>query len=132
MTDQPHKPLNVLPLDAPLLTFDLRALVQQIKSEETWRKGERATMPLFKTERMRVLLVALRAGTKLSSHRADGPITVHVLEGRIAFSAESQTVTLADGQMLSLQAGLPHAVDAPEDAVFLLTVAPTQPAASRV
>ncbi|HLZ33192.1 MAG TPA: hemerythrin domain-containing protein [Nitrospira sp.] len=131
MTDQPSKPLNVLSLDAPLLTFDLRGLVQQIKNEPAWRKGERSTMPLFKTERMRVMLVALPAGMKLSSHQADGPITVQVIEGRIAFTAESQTVTLAEGQMLSLQAGLPHAVDAPEDAVFLLTVAPSQPAAPR-
>jgi len=126
MTDQPRKPLNVLSLDAPLSTFDLRALVRQIKNEEAWRKGERSTTPLFKTERMRVMLLALRAGTSRSSHRTDGPITVQVIEGRIRFSAESQTVTLTEGQMLSLQAGLPHAVDAPEDSVFLLTVAPAQ------
>jgi quercetin dioxygenase-like cupin family protein len=121
----------MLPLDAPLSTFDLMTLVQQIKQEEAWRKGERFTMPLFKTERMRVMLVALRAGTALSSHRADGPITVHLLEGRITFSAESKTVTLTEGQMLSLQAWLPHAVDAPEDAVFLLTVAAAQSAAPK-
>lgn len=132
MTDQPPKPLNVLSLDAPLSTFDMRALVQQIKSEEAWRKGERATMPLFKAERMRVLLVALRAGMTLASHRADGPITVHMLEGRIAFSAEAQTVILGEGQMLGLQAGLPHAVEVSEDAVFLLTLAPARPAPSRV
>lgn len=131
MAEQSRKPLSVLSLDAPLATFDLRALVQQIKNEEGWRKGERSTMALFKTERMRVMLVALRAGTKLSSHRADGPITVQVVEGRITFNAESQNVTLAEGQMLSLQSGLPHAVDAPEDAVFLLTVAPAQSAAPK-
>ena len=32
---------------------------------------------------------------------------------------------------LSLQAGLPHAVDAPEDSIFLLTVAPAQQVAPR-
>jgi quercetin dioxygenase-like cupin family protein len=124
MTDPPRETLNVLPLDAPLLTFDLPTLVQQIKSGESWRKGERNALPLFKTERMRVVLMALHAGATLSSHRADGPITVHVLEGRIHFSAELQTVTLTQGQMLTLQAGLPHAVEAPEESVFLLTVAP--------
>ncbi len=131
MTDESRKPLNMLSLDAPLLTFDLRALVRQMKDEEAWRKGERHSMPLFKTDRMRVMLIALRAGAALSSHRADGPITVQVIEGRITFSAESQTVTLAAGQMLSLQAGLPHAVNAPEESVFLLTVAPAPLAAAR-
>lgn len=132
MTNQHREKLNVLSLDAPLLTFDPRALVQQIKNEEAWRNGERYTMPLFKTERMRVMLIALKAGAALSSHRADGPITVQVIEGRIRFSAESQAVTLNEGQMLTLQAGLPHAVEAPEESVFLLTVALTPPAAPAV
>lgn len=124
MTHQPRETLKVLPPDAPMLTIDLPTLVQQIKSGEGWGKGERNAMPLFKTERMRVVLMALHAGATLSSHRADGPITVQVLEGRIRFSAESQTVTLTQGHMLTLQAGLPHAVEAPEESVFLLTVAP--------
>lgn len=130
MTDQSRKPLDMLPQDAQPGTWDLRDLVRQLKSGETWRTSERQTMPLFRTERMRVMLVALRAGASLPSHRADGPITVQVLEGRITFSAESQAVTLTEGQMLSLRAGLPHAVEAPEDAVFLLTVAPERTAAS--
>jgi quercetin dioxygenase-like cupin family protein len=123
MADRRRETLNVLPLDAPLLTFDLPDLVRQIKSEETWHKAERNTIPLFKTDRMRGVLLALRAGTVISSHRADGPITVQLLEGRIRFSAESQTVTLVKGQLLTLQAGLPHAVEAEEESVFLLTVA---------
>lgn len=129
MTDQSRKPLNMLSPDAPLGTWDLRDLVRQLKSGETWRTSERQTMPLFRTERMRVMLVALRAGALLSSHRADGPITVQMLEGRIMFSVESQDVMLTEGQVLSLQAGLPHAVEAPEDAVFLLTVVPERIAA---
>lgn len=128
MTDQSQKPLNMLSPDAPLSTWDLRVLVRQLKSGEAWRTSERQTMPLFRTERMRVMLIALRAGAALSSHRADGPITVQVLEGRITFSAESQVVTLTEGQVLSLQAGLPHAVEAQEEAVFLLTVAPERTA----
>lgn len=131
MTEPPRKPLNMLSLDAPLSTFDLQALAQRIKNEEAWRRGERATLPLFRTEGMRVMLLALRAGTSLASHRADGPITVQVIEGRIRFSAESEVVTLAEGQMLSLQSGLPHAVEAPEDSVFLLTVAPVRQAATQ-
>lgn len=63
-----------------------------------------------------------RPRSRKDSH---GPITVQVIEGRIRFSAESQTVTLTEGHMLSLQAGLPHAVEASEESAFLLTVAPT-------
>jgi quercetin dioxygenase-like cupin family protein len=131
MTSHPRETLNMLSLDAPLVTCDLRSRVQQLKNDEAWQNGERYTVPLVRTERLRVMLIALRAGAALSSHRADGPITVQVIEGRIRFSAESQTVTLAEGQLLSLQAGLPHAVEAAEESVFLLTVAPTPPAAPR-
>ncbi len=111
------------PLDAPLLTFDLPALLKQIKSEDNWQKTERNAMTLLKTQEMRVVLVALHAGTVIPSHKADGPISVQAIEGQIKFSAVSQTVTLRKGQMLTLQSGLPHSVEAVEESAFLLTVA---------
>ena len=59
--------------------------------------------------------------TELSSD-AEGPISVHVLEGEIAFEAEGRTWTLGPGDLLALAHGIPHAVRSERGGVFLLTV----------
>ena len=123
MTAQRPHPTTERPLDAPLLTFDFPALLTQIKREDTWHKGSRNAVTLYKGEGLRVVLVAMRAGTTIPSHRADSPISLQVIEGVLKFSADAQTVTLRQGQLLILHAGMPHAVEAVEESVFLLTVA---------
>lgn len=121
-TQRPH-PTTERPLDAPLLTFDLPALMTHIKGEDAWRKGSRNAMTLLKSQGLRVVLVALHAGTAIPSHQADSPISLQVLEGVLSCSTDAQTVTLSQGQLLTLHAGIPHAVEAGETSVFLLTVA---------
>ncbi len=46
-TQRPH-PETERPMDASLLTFDIPALLAQIKREETWQKGTRNGMTLLK------------------------------------------------------------------------------------
>ncbi len=111
------------PLDAPLLTFDIPALLTQMKQESTWQKADRNAITLLKARGVRVVLVALHAGTVIPSHLADGPITVQVLEGQLEFSAESRGVTLAAGQLLTLQPGIAHGLEAKGECAFLLTIA---------
>jgi quercetin dioxygenase-like cupin family protein len=58
----------------------------------------------------------------MSVHRTNSPISLQVIEGVLKFSADVQTVTLRQGQLLALHAGLPHVGEAVEESVFLLTV----------
>jgi quercetin dioxygenase-like cupin family protein len=114
-------------MDAPLLTFDLPALLAQLKREETWANAPRTGLTLLKGQRLRVVLVALHAGATIPSHQTDSPISVQVIEGALTFRTEAQTLTLHPGHLLTLQAGIPHAVEAVEESVFLLTLATATP-----
>ncbi len=51
------------PLDAPLLTFDIPALLNQMKQESTWQKAVRNAITLLKAQGLRVVLVAMHAST---------------------------------------------------------------------
>ncbi len=115
------------PLDAPLLTFDIPALLAQMKRESTWQTGNRNAITLLKTQGLRVVLVALHAGTVIPPHRAEGPITVQLLEGQLVFNAGSKGVTLAPGQLLALQPGIAHGLQAKGECAFLLTIATETP-----
>jgi quercetin dioxygenase-like cupin family protein len=81
---------------------------------------------LAKAETLEVRLLTLTKGREIPPHHARGEITVHCLEGRIAFTAEGKTRELGPGQMLILAAGEPHSLVGLEDAAVLVTkVLPT-------
>jgi glyoxylate utilization-related uncharacterized protein len=70
-------------------------------------------------------------GREIPTHLARGEITVHCLEGRIAFAADGTTRELEAGQMLVLAAGEPHSVVGLEDSAVLVTkILPANPPSS--
>ncbi len=110
-------------IDAPLVPIDLVAFTQIIRTEKAWLESDRNAITVFKTEGgMRIVLIALHQGAEMKRHTAPGVISVQVLDGRIAFETDTETVELAGGQMLALHAGEAHSVQALEESVFLLTV----------
>lgn len=119
----PQRPAGHRLLDAPLVVLNLPALLTQLRQEPAWQNGDRNSITAYKTDGLRIVLLALRAGAELKTHTAPGTISVQVLEGQLSFTAGPQTDTLKSGQMLVLHAGLAHSVAAMTDAVFLLTLA---------
>ena len=112
------------PLSGRALHFRLgEAHRSELIDEGLLRKSGRGARTLLKEGPLRVTLVALAPGGALAEHRADGPITVHVLSGSVRFRAGDEEWTLEEGDLLSLAAGVPHEVGSAGGGVFLLTVA---------
>lgn len=88
-------------------------------------RSGRTARTLVKDGPLRVTLIALSAGDGLADHHADGPITVHVLSGALRFHISAEEWELAEGDLLSVGAGIPHSVTTDTSCVFLLTVALT-------
>jgi len=109
--------------DAPMVTLDLVAFIKQIKEEETYLTSDRNAITLFKSDGMRIVLIALHEGAEMKTHQAPGVISVQVIEGNISFKTEQKIAERSTGQMLALHAGIPHSVTAIKDSVFLLTLA---------
>ena len=97
----------------------------QIKKEPAWLNGPRNAITVFKSERLRIVLIALHNGAELPTHTADGTISVQVLEGSIRFETAEEAVQLANGQLVTLHDRIPHSVLATEESIILLTLAPT-------
>jgi quercetin dioxygenase-like cupin family protein len=109
-------------LDGAWQSFDLPATLEQIKAEETWRSSSRNAMTLMKSRGQRIVLIAMHDKTEIPMHRADGQLSLQVLEGSLRVSTESQAVTLGRGELLVLHAETPHAIQAIDEAAFLLTL----------
>lgn len=119
----PQRPEGDRPLDAPMVQMDLPALIDQIKNEAAWEKSDRNAITIFKSDKLRIVLVALKEGAEMKTHTAPGMISVQVLDGLIKFSIENEVAERSKGQMLALHTGIPHSVLATEESVFLLTLA---------
>ncbi|HWK59462.1 MAG TPA: cupin domain-containing protein [Parapedobacter sp.] len=120
----PQRPEGERTVDAPLVTIDLPRFMEQIKKEPAWLNGPRNAITVFKSERLRLVLIALHSGAELPTHAADGTISVQVLEGYIQFTTDNESVELGEGQVVTLHEKIPHSVLALEESLFLLTLAP--------
>ena len=114
----PQRPEGERTVDAPLVTIDLPRFMEQIKKEPAWLNGPRNAITVFKSEHLRLVLIALHSGAELPTHTASGTISVHVLEGRIQFGTATESVQLEKGQLVTLHEKIPHSVLALEEAQF--------------
>ncbi len=119
----PQRPEGDRLLNADLVEMDLNQFIDQIRNESTWKDSDRNSITIFKSDKMRVVLLGLHKGAELTTHTANGTISVQVLEGKINFIAEPQTSNLQKGQMIVLHEKIPHSVTALEESFFLLTLA---------
>ena len=110
-------------LDATLVSIDIPDFIKQIKNEPAWEKNDRNAMTVYKTDGMRIVLVALHEDAVMARHTADGIISVQILEGKINFITDGKSVELEKGHMIALHKGEPHSVAAIKESVFLLTLA---------
>ena len=109
-------------MDAPLVTIDLSSFTKQIRGEKAWKDSDRNAITVFKTDGMRIVLIALHKDAEMKKHTADGMISIQVLEGQILFTTEEQSVELGKGEMLALHENIPHSVLAKEETIVLLTL----------
>ncbi len=124
----PQRPEGDRILDASLVTMDLNKLIEQVRTETTWKDSDRNSITIFKSNNMRIVLLGLHEGAELKTHTANGILSVQVLEGHLQFTANGQTIDRQKGEMLALQKQVPHSVLAIKETFFLLTLAMSQPA----
>ena len=121
--------VSTLSEERPTAVFDVRALVESIGQQEPTQTGKDRTVVLLKTDNLRIVFRSLSEGTTLPTHKANGPITVQVLDGHIEFTAGAQTTPLRKGELLALEFGVPHSVRALKNSAILITVAVRTPSA---
>jgi quercetin dioxygenase-like cupin family protein len=109
-------------IEQPIVKFDLKEALRALKGEDAWRARPRNAVTLVKEDRLRVVLVGLHQGTNVDPHRAEEPISIHLLEGAVRATVAGEEIDLAPGQVLALRAGIEHALYAAQESAFLLTI----------
>ena len=112
-------------MDAALVTIDLSSFTKQIREKKAWKDSDRNAITVFKTDGMRIVLIALHKDAEMKKHTADGLISIQVLEGQSLFTTEEHSAELGQGEMLALHENIPHSVLAKKETIFLLTLTTT-------
>src|SRR6185312_8026532 len=111
------------PTGSPFLSFDLKSELQHLRTEDhPWQAGRNAKI-LVKYPNLRIVLIGLRPGTHVVEHQAAGPVSIHVMAGHLLVRAAGQAFDLQKGQLLSIEAQVPHDVEALAESAALITIA---------
>ena len=122
MTEATHRRPHTSSLASPFLEFDLISEVDRFHGERTWNTGHNARTPI-KYDDLRVVWMALKAGSRIPEHKANGRISVQVLSGHIRLNASGRAFDLLPGSLLALDERAPHDLEALDESAVLLTIA---------
>ena len=103
--------------------FDLPALVDKMKHKQSWANGELNAMILLKTPNKQIVLTAMHDGTEIQSFQSNDSITFQIIEGQLMFHTREESVTLDEGQLLTLHENIKYSLTTKEETVLLLTIA---------
>jgi len=122
----PQRPEGERILNAPFVELNLHQFIQQIKSETTWAESDRNSITIFKSDTMRMVLIGLHENAELPPHKANGVLTIQVLEGKMELTVEQKCIEIEKGQIIALGENVVHGVRALSECFFLLTLAMNQ------
>lgn len=117
-----NRPAGDRTIDAPSLVIDLPAYIRQIRQEDAWSKNDRNSITVFKTNDLRIVLGGLHAGAEMLPHKAEGVMSMQVMEGQLEVNTDELSTTLDRGQMITIHKGCNYRVVAVEEAIYLLTL----------
>jgi len=113
------------PVNGTSLSFDLAAEADKLRREPTWQARGHNAKTLVKHPDFRVVLIALRAGARMSEHKTDHCVTIHALEGKLRLQLPGETLELAAGtagSLLALEQTVLHDIEALTDSLFVLSL----------
>jgi quercetin dioxygenase-like cupin family protein len=102
--------------------FNLPEVANSLQQEAHQAQNGHRQVTIFHRDAVTMVLFAFEAGGEMREHRANGLVNIHVLEGRMSITTPSQTYQLQTGNLLVLDAEVPHSVRAEAASRMLLTV----------
>lgn len=77
---------------------------------------------LMETEISKEIRILFRKGQEMKEHKAGYPITVEIHQGAIDFGVNEEVMHLVVGDLIFLEANVPHNLLAKEDSIVRLTL----------
>ena len=109
-------------LSGPYLSFDLALETEKLQQEGIWDLESHNAIALAKYDDLRVVLIAMKQGSRMDGHKAYGSISIHTLSGKLRIHMPHDTIDVAARNLIILERSRPHTIEAMEDSSFLLSI----------
>lgn len=77
---------------------------------------------LYESAFSREIRIAMYAHQVMRDHESEYPIAIEVCEGAVTLSTEEQELILPKGEILGLEAGVKHHIEALQETLLRLTI----------
>ena len=88
----------------------------------SWNEDKPAIKVMLETSATKEIRIAMRKGQNIKEHKTPFPIVVEIVSGKLNFGVEGKTHTFTPGQMIGLEANVPHDLTAQEESVVRLSL----------
>lgn len=104
------------------VVFDLVTTDRDMRTEDAYVREGHTARTLTREHDLRIVLVVMKAASRIAEHRANETASIHALSGHLRLHLPNRLVELHAGELLVLERGLRHDVEAVDDSSFLLTL----------
>lgn len=87
-----------------------------------YKESKPAINVLFETEATKEIRIVMRKDQLMKKHQTPFPIVVEMFEGDLDFGVEGEIYHLKRGDILALEASIPHDLIAKSDCIVRLTL----------
>ncbi len=109
-------------LAAPVQVVDLAAAAAELRAEPHAAVAGHRQIAVVRHGPVTIIQFVFDEGGLLKQHRADGVVTIHVLEGRLKVIVEDDAREIGRDELMALAPGVLHSVVALRPTDMLLTV----------
>ncbi len=117
-----NRPEGDRPVDAPSVLVNIPDLIGQIKDEKAWDKNDRNAITVFKSDKMRIVLVAMHKDAEMQTEHPKNIFSIQVIKGKIKLHTNEKSIEVEKEQLFVLHENIPYKVEAVKKSIFLLTV----------
>ncbi len=110
-------------LTGPARDFNLADEIASLRSEPSWQQSDRNSRTLVHESQLRIIVTVMKAGARLHEHRTDGAVSIQTIQGHLRLGIGQDAVDLPQGQLVAIEPGVTHELDAIDESAFILTVA---------
>lgn len=103
--------------------IDLNEEGKRLRLEAQYMEHGHGATTLIRYPDLRVVQLALKGGTLIREHQAEGRMLLQCLSGRVRIDMPDGRAELSAGEMLALERCVPHDLEALEDSDVLITIA---------
>ncbi|MES2418825.1 MAG: hypothetical protein V4541_11600 [Bacteroidota bacterium] len=120
----PQRPAGARPLDAAIIPIYIPKYIEQLKTEEAYRKNGKNAITVFKSEQITITIIALKEGQRFYPGNDEGEaiMSLQLISGHLSFESSGTVTELRNGELLMLHQQLSFNASAITESICLLTM----------